>query len=53
MGVWGQPHPPAALPPPPSKETRYPSSRRLGAPQGPVWTQVENLSSPGLDPKTV
>jgi len=38
MGVGGQHHAPAALPP--GKETWY---RRLGGPQ-PVWTGAENLT---------
>jgi hypothetical protein len=28
----------------PGKETRYPLYRRLGGPQGPVWTTAENLA---------
>ena len=52
MGVGGQYHAPAALPP---GKTRYPSHRRLGGPQGPVWTGAENLATPppGFDPRTV
>jgi hypothetical protein len=41
MGVGGQHHDPAALP---SGKTRYPLYRRLGGPQGPVWTNAENLA---------
>ena len=40
MGVGGQHHSPAALPP---GKTRYPLYRRLGRPTGPVWTGAENL----------
>jgi hypothetical protein len=50
MGVGGQRHVPAALPP---GKTRYPLYRRLGGPQGqPGW--VQKISSPpGFDPRTV
>jgi len=41
MRVGGQRHAPAALPP---GKTRYPLYRRLGGPQGPVWTGAENLT---------
>jgi hypothetical protein len=37
-GVGGQRHTPPALP---QGKTRYPLYRRLGGPQGPVWTGVE------------
>ena len=51
MGVGGQRHTPAALPP---GKTRYPLYRRLGGPQGGlVWTGAENLPTPGFDPRTV
>jgi hypothetical protein len=47
MGVGGQRHDPAALPP---EKTRY---RRLGGPQGRSW-RVRNISHPpGFDPRTV
>ena len=50
MGVGGQPHAPAALPP---GKTRYPLCRRLGGPQG--WSgRVWKISPPpGFDPRTV
>ena len=41
MGVGGQRHAPTALSP---GKTRYPLYRRLGGPQGPVWTDAENLA---------
>jgi hypothetical protein len=53
----GQRHAPAAFKPP--GKTRYPLYRRLGGPQGPVWTGAENLvpyrdSIPGpFSPQTV
>ena len=47
MGVGGQRHGPAALPP---EKTRYPSYRRLGGPQIQSG-QVQKISpSPGFDP---
>ena len=51
MGVGGQCHAPAALPP--GKETCYPLYRRLGGPQG--WSgRVRKISpTPGFDPRTV
>jgi hypothetical protein len=42
MGVGGQLHASAALPP---VKTRYPLYRRLG---GPVWTGAENLAPTGI-----
>ena len=50
MGLGGQRHAPAALPP---GKTRYPLYRRLGGPQG--WSgQVQKISPPpGLDPRSV
>ena len=45
MGVGGQHHAPAALLP---GKTRYPLYRRLGRPQGPVWTGAENLAPTGI-----
>jgi hypothetical protein len=50
MGVGGQCHAPAALPP---GKTRYPFNRRLGGPQD--WPGlVRNISPPlGFDPWTV
>jgi hypothetical protein len=49
MGLGGQRHTPAALPP---GKTRYPLYWRLGALE-PVWTGAENLAPPGFDPRTV
>ena len=50
MGVGGQSHSPAALPP---GKTRYPLYRRLGGPQGRSG-QVRKISPPpGFDPRTV
>jgi hypothetical protein len=50
MGVKGQRHDPAALPP---GKTRYPFYRRLGGPQG-LSGQVRKISPPpGFDPRTV
>jgi hypothetical protein len=50
MGVGGQRHAPAALPP---GKTQYPLYRRLGGPQG--WSgRVRKISPPqGFDPRTV
>ena len=51
MGVSGQPHAPAVLPP--GKETRYPLYRRLGGPQG-LSERVRKISPPPeFDPRTV
>ena len=51
MGVGGQRHTQAALPP---EKTRYPLCRRLGEPPGGEWTGAENLPHPpGFDPRTV
>ena len=50
MGVGGQHHAPAALPP---EKTRYPLYRRLGGPQA-RSRQVRKISPPsGFDPRTV
>ena len=50
MGVGGQHHAQAALPP---GKTRYPLYRRLGGPQRQSG-QVEKISPPpGFDPRTV
>jgi hypothetical protein len=51
MGVGGQRHAPAALPP---RKTRCPLFRsgQVWA-SGPVLTFVENLAPPGFDPRTV
>jgi hypothetical protein len=50
MGVGGQRHPPAALPP---GNTQYPLYRRLGGTQG--WSGwVRKISPPqGFDPRTI
>ena len=49
MGVGGQRHAPAALPP---GKTRYPLYRRLGGPQGRSG-RVQNAMFPlGFDPRT-
>ena len=50
MGVVGQRHVPAALPP---EKTRYPLYRRLGGPQG-LSGRVRKISRPpGFDPRIV
>ena len=50
MGVGGQLHVPAALPP---AKTLYPLYRRLGGPQG-RYGRVRKISPPsGFDPRTV
>jgi hypothetical protein len=50
MGVGGQHHAPAALPP---GKTWYPLYRSLGGPQG-RFGRVQNISPPlGFDPRTV
>ena len=50
MGVGGQGHSPAALPP---GKTRYPLYRKLGGPQGRSG-RVRKISPPlGFDPRTV
>ena len=50
MGVGGQRHAPAALPP---GMTQYPLYRRLGGPQGPSG-QVRTISPlPEFDPRNV
>jgi hypothetical protein len=50
VGVGGQHHAPAALPP---GKTRYPLYRRLGGPQGRSWLVRKISPSPGFDPRTV
>ena len=45
MGVGGQRHAPAALPP---VKTRYPLYKKLGGPQGRSWRVWENLASIGI-----
>ena len=50
MGVGGQRHAPAALPP--GKDT-VPVVQEVGWVPGPVWTDVENLAPPGFNPRTV
>ena len=50
MGVGGQHHAPAALPP---GKTRYPLYRRLGGPQGRSGRVRKISSPPGFDPRSV
>jgi hypothetical protein len=50
MGVGGQHHAPAALPP---GMTRYPLYRRLGGPQGRCGRVLKISPLPGFDPRTV
>ena len=50
MGVGGQRHAPAALPP---GKTRYPLYRRLGRPQGRSGRVRKISPLPGFDPRTV
>ena len=50
MGVGGQRHAPAALPP---KKTRYPLYRRLGGPHGRSGRVRKSMPPPGFDPQTV
>jgi hypothetical protein len=50
MGVGGQHHAPAALPP---GMIRYPLYMRLGRPQGRSGRVLKILPPPGFDPRTV
>ena len=50
MGVGGQRHAPAALPP---GKTRYPLYRRLAGPQGRSGRLRKISPAPGFDPRTV
>jgi hypothetical protein len=50
MGLGGQHHAPAALPP---VMTRYPLYRRLGGPQGRSGRMQKISPPPGFDPRTV
>ena len=50
MGVGGQPHAPAALPPVKTRSALY---RRLGGPQGRSGRMWKISPSPGLDPRTI
>jgi hypothetical protein len=50
MGVGGQRHIPAALPP---RKTRYPLYRRLGGLQGRCGRVRKISPQPGFDPRTV
>jgi hypothetical protein len=50
MGVGGQRHAPAALPP---GMTRYPLYRRLARPQGRSGLILKISPPPGFDPRTV
>jgi hypothetical protein len=52
MGVGGQRHAPAALPPPLRKQTWYPLFRRLGGSQGQSGHVRKISPPPGLDPQT-
>ena len=49
MGVGGQHHAPAALPP---GKTRYPLYRRLGGTQGRSGRVRKSFPPPGFDPRT-
>jgi len=51
MGVGGQRHAPAALPP--EKRTATYCTEGLGGLEGSVWTGAENRDPPGFDPRTV
>ena len=51
MGVGGQRHAPAALPP--GKETRYPLHWMLDGPLGRYGRARENSPPPGFEPRTV
>jgi hypothetical protein len=55
MGVGGQRHAPAALPPlPPRERDPVPIVQDAVWALGQIWTGVENLASPpGFDPRTV
>jgi hypothetical protein len=50
MGVGGQRHAPAALPP--GKETQYSLRKRLGGPMGRFGWVRKYLLPPGFDPRT-
>ena len=50
MGVGGQRHAPAALPP---RKTLYPLRRMLGGPKGQSGSVRKISPSPGFDPQTV
>jgi hypothetical protein len=50
MGVGGQRHAPAALPP---EKTRYPLHRRLGGLQGRSGRVRKTSPPPGFDPRSV
>ena len=50
MGVWGQHHAPAALPP---GKTRYPLYRSLGGPQARSGRVRKISPPPGFDPRIV
>ena len=50
MGLGGQHHAPANLPP---VKTRYPLYRRMCGPQAQVWTGAENLAFTGIRSPTV
>ena len=50
MGVGGQRHAPAALPP---EKDPVSILQEAGWTPGPVWMGAENLAPPGFDPWTV
>ena len=50
MGVGGQRHPPATLPP---GKTKYPQYRRLGGPRGRSGRVRKISPPPEFDPQTV
>jgi len=50
MGVGGQCHAPAALPP---GKDPVPIVQEAGWAPGPVWTGAENLAPLGIEPRTV
>ena len=50
MGVAGQRHAPADLPP---GKDPVPIVQEDGCATGPGWTGVESLNTPGFDPRTV
>ena len=51
LGVGGQRHAPAALPP--EKETPYPLYKELGEPQGRSGRVRKISPPPGFDPRTI
>jgi hypothetical protein len=51
MGVGGQHHIPATLPPP--EKDQYPLHRRVGGPQGQSGHTLKTSPTPGFDPWTI